>query len=152
MCAIPQMKHTAASKTVSVISVLRISIAPSVSSDQPSAFVEAARQALLAAFLIDEGRLPALLAQIADPLAGTVYGDLHDHVEGLPGLGLVDRDDRGADRRLHPVGGAGETVGPRLDHRLALSARRDGLQRLQPLFGAHADVQHLLALASVPEH
>src|SRR5438046_5110592 len=74
MCAIPQMKHTAASKTVSVISVLRISIAPSVSSDQPSAFVEAARQALLAAFLIDEGRLPALLAQIADPLAGTVSG------------------------------------------------------------------------------
>src|SRR2546428_3282934 len=74
MCAIPQTKHTAASKTVSVISVLRISIAPSVSSGRPSAFVEAARQALLAPFLIDKGRLPALLAQIADPLAGTVSG------------------------------------------------------------------------------
>ena len=83
---------------------------------------------------------------------GAAFADLHEHFEGLPVLGLVDRDERGADRRLHPVGGAGETVGPRLDHRLALAARRDGRQPLQLLFGAHADVQHLLALASVPEH
>src|SRR5262245_65805818 len=33
-----------------------------------SALVEAARQALLAALLIDKGGLPALLAEIADPL------------------------------------------------------------------------------------
>src|SRR5207302_6421566 len=35
----------------------------------PSTLVEAARQALLAPFLVDKGRLPALLTEVADPLA-----------------------------------------------------------------------------------
>src|SRR5881628_3625369 len=43
-----------------------------------SAFVEPARQALLAAFLVDEGRLPALLAEVADLLS---------RVDGRGGLG-----------------------------------------------------------------
>src|SRR4029450_3180070 len=42
-----------------------------------SAFVEAARQALLAAFLVHEGRLTALLAEIADLLARLGAGDRH---------------------------------------------------------------------------
>src|SRR5262245_46096979 len=41
-----------------------------------SALVEAARQALLAAFLVHEGRLPALLAEVAD-LLSRLGGDRH---------------------------------------------------------------------------
>src|SRR5437899_11422341 len=106
MCAIPHRKQTAASRTDSVINVFRISIAPSARSGWPSALVEAARQALLAPFLVDKGRLTALLTQVADLLSPVT---IH---YGLVRYGLVRE-------RLHLADvlgeGAGEGVWERED-------------------------------------
>src|SRR5207245_1837967 len=75
--------------------------------------------------------------------------DLYEDLEGLVLVVLGDRDPRRPDRRLGPVGRALEASGARLDDRLA---RRRGDGRALVLLGRDADVQDLLALASVAEH
>src|SRR5207237_8859397 len=62
--------------------------------------------------------------------------------------GLIDGDERGADRRLHPVCRALEAVRPRLDRR----GPAHGRHRRLLLLLADTDVEHLLALAAIAEH
>src|SRR5207302_4052634 len=59
----------------------------------------------------------------------------------------VDGDERGADRRLHPIRRAVQAVRARLDRRVAT----ERWHRRLILLLADADVEHLLALAAVAE-
>src|SRR5439155_1729809 len=74
---------------------------------------------------------------------GAALADLNEDLEGIIVWRLVDRDERGADRGIGPVGRALEAVRARPDDR-----GRRGRHRYLLL---DADVQDLLALAAVAE-
>src|SRR5256886_7017026 len=74
---------------------------------------------------------------------GAALADLDEDLEGIIVWRLVDRDERGADRGIGPVGRALEAVRARPDDR-----GRRGRHRYLLL---DADVQDLLALAAVAE-